>query len=151
MKILEKLTASAANKGVLEALDRSLAIIEFDPQGNVLGANENFCRLLGYEPAEIIGRHHRTFVEPDYAASAEYAQFWAKLGRGEFDAREYRRIGKGGKEVWIQASYNPVLNSRGQVRKVVKVAADSPPRSMPSRAAVFIKNRFRAHLGFAPN
>jgi len=132
MKILEKLTASAESKGVLEALDRSLAIIEFDPQGNVLGANENFCRLLGYEPAEIVGRHHRTFVEPDYAASAEYALFWAKLGRGEFDAREYRRIGKGGKEVWIQASYNPVLNSRGQVRKVVKVAADITAEKLKS-------------------
>ncbi|WP_036295437.1 PAS domain-containing methyl-accepting chemotaxis protein [Methylosinus sp. PW1] len=132
MKIIDRLTAGAEEKGVLEALDRSLAIIEFDPLGNVVGANENFCRLLGYAPADIIGRHHRLFVDPAYAAGPDYAQFWAKLGRGEYDAGEYRRIGKDGKEVWLQASYNPVRNSRGQIRKVVKVAADITAEKLKS-------------------
>src|SRR4051812_19327310 len=97
--------ASAAD--TLTALDRSLAIIEFDPSGKILGANDNFCAALGYALSEIKGRHHSLFVDPLYAASPEYRAFWAKLGRGEFDAQEYLRLGKGGAEVWIQASYNP--------------------------------------------
>jgi methyl-accepting chemotaxis protein len=124
MGMLDRLTMGSNGDAIITALHRSLAIIEFAPDGNVLSANQNFCRLLGYEPAEIIGRHHRMFVDADYARSAEYSEFWAKLGRGEFDAREYKRIGKGGKEVWIQATYNPILNARGKVTKVVKVAAD---------------------------
>ena len=117
--------ASTPNGGaVLEALNRSLAIIEFDPSGKILAANENFCRLLGYGFSEIKGRHHGLFVDPDYARSADYQAFWARLGRGEFQACEYKRIGKGGKEVWIQASYNPVKNSRGSVVKVIQVATD---------------------------
>ena len=109
---------------VLEALDRSLAIIEFDPKGRILSANDNFCSAMGYGLPEIKGRHHSMFVEPDYARSSEYQAFWDKLGRGEFDAKEYKRLGKDGREVWIQASYNPVRNARGAVVKVVKVATD---------------------------
>jgi methyl-accepting chemotaxis protein len=107
---------------MLDALHRSLAVIEFDPKGKILRANENFCRAMGYTAAEIIGRQHSIFVDPEYARGDEYLAFWAKLGRGEFDAREYLRFGKGGAEVWIQASYNPVRNGRGAVTKVVKVA-----------------------------
>ena len=109
---------------LLQALDRSLAMIEFDPKGNILSANANFCKTLGYEPSEIIGRHHSMFVEPAYASSDEYRAFWSKLGKGEFDAKEYKRFGKGGREVWIQASYNPISNSRGVVKKIVKVATN---------------------------
>ncbi len=109
---------------VLKALNRSLAIIEFDPNGTVLSANENFCNAIGYSLSEIKGQHHSMFVEPDYVRSPDYKAFWAKLNRGEFDAREYKRIGKGGREIWIQASYNPVMNARGAVLKVVKVATD---------------------------
>jgi methyl-accepting chemotaxis protein len=111
-------------KRALRALNRSLAIIEFAPDGIVLAANENFCRALGYQADEIVGKHHSLFVDPEYAKSPDYREFWVKLGRGEFDAREYKRIGKGGKEVWIQASYNPVLGSGGRVLKVIKVATD---------------------------
>jgi methyl-accepting chemotaxis protein len=111
-------------KRTLKAIGRSLAVIEFQPDGKITTANENFCRALGYELGEIKGRHHSMFVEPDYARSPEYSEFWAKLGRGEFDAREYKRIGKGGREIWIQASYNPVLSGSGAVDKVVKVAMD---------------------------
>jgi len=112
------------SKLVIEALSRSLGIIEFDLRGTVLTANENFCKVLGYDLAEIKGQHHSKFIEPAYAQSVEYREFWAKLGRGEFDAQEYKRIGKGGREVWIQASYNPVKSSNGTVLKVVKVATD---------------------------
>ncbi len=111
-------------KRTLAALGRSLALIEFEPDGKIITANENFCRALDYDLSEIKGKHHSMFVEPDYVRSPEYREFWAKLGRGEFDAREYKRIGKGGKEVWIQASYNPVLSASGKVLKVVKAATD---------------------------
>jgi methyl-accepting chemotaxis protein len=114
--------AGSDSQSVLAALGRSLAIIEFDPVGNVLTANGNFCEALGYRLDEIKGRHHSLFVDPEEVRSPDYKAFWAKLGRGEFDAREYKRIGKGGREVWIQASYNPVTDAKGAVRKVVKVA-----------------------------
>ncbi|PIB93716.1 methyl-accepting chemotaxis protein [Caulobacter sp. FWC2] len=115
-------SSGAESSQTLAAIGRALAIIEFDTAGKILTANENFCAAMGYALSEIKGRHHSLFVEPDYARSAEYTAFWAKLGRGEFDAREYLRIGKGGAEVWIQASYNPVRNGKGVVTKVVKVA-----------------------------
>ncbi|WP_040485664.1 PAS domain-containing protein, partial [Lutibaculum baratangense] len=114
----------AGDGAVLSAIGRALAMIEFTPEGAVITANENFCRVMGYRLDEIVGRHHSIFVDPDHAASPDYRLFWTKLGRGEFDAREYRRIGKGGKEVWIQASYTPVVNGRGRVVKIVKVATD---------------------------
>ncbi len=110
------------SQAILNALSRSLATIEFDPSGKILSANDNFCNALGYSLAEIKGQHHSMFVDADYARSQDYKDFWAKLNRGQFDAREYKRIGKGGREVWIQASYNPVVNSKGVVQKVVKVA-----------------------------
>ncbi|PVM84489.1 chemotaxis protein [Caulobacter radicis] len=117
-----QLRGASGERATLEALDRSLAIIEFDPQGTILAANRNFCAALGYSLSEIRGRHHSLFVDPAFAKTVDYAAFWTKLGRGEFDAQEYLRIGKGGTEVWIQASYNPVRNARGVVSKVVKVA-----------------------------
>ena len=116
--------AARHSDAVLAALDRSLAIIEFTADGTILKANATFCNALGYERSEIEGRHHSMFVEPAYAASDEYRAFWAKLGRGEFDAREYKRLAKGGREIWIQASYNPIVTSKGAVAKVVKVATD---------------------------
>ena len=116
-------TASSADR-VLQALNRSLAIIEFDPRGQVLTANANFLHVMGFSLDEIKGRHHRQFVDSAYAESADYQAFWDRLGRGEFDAGEYKRLGKGGKEVWLQASYNPVRDGQGRVVKVVKVAAD---------------------------
>ena len=111
-------------KRVLKALGRSLAIVEFEPNGKVIAANENFCRLLGYQPAEIEGKPHSLFVDSDTAKSPDYAEFWTKLGRGEFDAGEYKRVGKDGREVWIRASYNPVVSASGKALKVVEVASD---------------------------
>ncbi len=109
---------------VLAALDRSLAIITFDPTGKIISANENFCKSIGYTEAEIKGQHHSMFVDPAYVHTQAYKDFWTSLARGEYDAREYKRFGKGGREIWLQASYNPVLNGRGKVVKVVKVATD---------------------------
>ncbi len=114
----------AQQNPTLTALSQSLAIIEFDPRGTILTANPNFCAAIGYGLSEIVGQNHSMFVEPEHARSPEYREFWAKLGRGEFDAREYKRIYKGGREIWIQASYSPVKNSRGVVTKVVKQATD---------------------------
>jgi methyl-accepting chemotaxis protein len=119
---LRNLTGEASGK--IDALDKSLAMIEFDAKGTILSANANFCEALGYEAREIVGKHHSMFVEPEYAASQAYRDFWAQLIQGRFDAREYLRFGKGGKEVWIQASYNPVKNAAGKVTKILKVATD---------------------------
>jgi methyl-accepting chemotaxis protein len=110
--------------GQLSAINRSQAVIEFGLDGTVLSANENFLNALGYALEEIRGQHHRMFVDPAERDSAEYAAFWQKLGRGEYDAGQYRRIGKGGREVWIQASYNPILDAKGRPAKVVKFATD---------------------------
>jgi len=109
---------------VMAALHRSQAVIEFKLDGTIITANENFLRALGYSLDEIKGRHHSMFVEPAYKESAEYREFWAKLNRGEFQAAQYKRIGKGGKEIWIEASYNPILGKNGKPYKVVKFATD---------------------------
>ena len=111
-------------EATLGALARSLGIIAFSPDGTVLTANENFLAVIGYSLPEIQGQHHSLFVEPAYRDSAEYKAFWDKLRQGEFKAARYKRIAKGGREVWIEASYNPVLDRSGKTYKVVKVATD---------------------------
>jgi methyl-accepting chemotaxis protein len=112
------------NEGKLNAIDKTQATIEFSLDGKVQDANANFLKALGYTIEEIRGQHHSMFVEPAYRQSAEYRLFWEKLGRGEADAGQYKRIGKGGREVWIQASYNPILDRTGRAFKVVKYATD---------------------------
>lgn len=101
-----------------------MAVIEFSLDGTVLAANQNFLQVMGYRLEEIVGKHHRMFVDAGTRQSAEYRAFWDSLGRGAFDAGRYRRIGKDGREVWIQASYNPVLDEHGRPYKVVKYATD---------------------------
>ncbi|MEY9581607.1 PAS domain S-box-containing protein [Sinorhizobium fredii] len=108
---------------IIAALSKSQAIIQFDLTGNILTANENFCKALGYGLYEIVGQHHRIFCPADYAATPEYREFWARLGRGEFDSNAYKRVTKGGREIWIQATYNPVFRN-GRPYKVVKFATD---------------------------
>ncbi|WP_313060522.1 methyl-accepting chemotaxis protein [Agrobacterium cavarae] len=108
-------------KAVLAALGRSLAIIEFDTSGKILSANENFCTAMGYTADQLIGKHHSMFCEPSYANSDDYRQFWKNLAAGRFDKRQYKRIANGGQEVWIEASYNPVM-AGGSVKSVVKLA-----------------------------
>jgi methyl-accepting chemotaxis protein len=107
-----------------QAISRAQAVIEFRMDGTVVTANENFLRALGYTLPEIVGKHHSMFVSPSERDSAAYREFWAKLNRGEHDAAEYKRIGKGGREVWILASYNPVIDQNGKPFKVVKFATD---------------------------
>jgi len=116
--------AVAETKGVINAISTSQALIEFNLDGTVLTANDNFLTTLGYQLTEVQGRHHRMFCDPAYAASGDYQAFWAKLNRGEFDAGVYKRLGKGGKEIWIQASYNPIMDVNGKPCKVMKFATD---------------------------
>ena len=114
----------ADSRGQIAAIGRAQAVIEFDMSGNILSVNDNFARVMGYSAAEVVGKHHRTFVDDVYAASSEYRVFWDKLNRGESDINSYKRIAKGGREVWIQASYNPIPDLSGKPFKVVKYATD---------------------------
>ena len=109
---------------IYQALDRVQAIIEFDLDGTVISANENFLHIFDYELDEVVGQHHRMFCDPEYAESDAYAEFWNKLGRGEFHAEEFKRLAKGGRELWLQASYNPVFDDDGKPLRVVKFATD---------------------------
>jgi methyl-accepting chemotaxis protein len=122
--ISEQKMRLADYEGQIAAIDKAQAVIEFDLDGTIRTANSNFLSVLGYTLDEVKGRHHSLFVTPADRDSAEYRAFWAKLGRGEYDAAQYLRIGKGGREVWIQASYNPVLDPNGKPFKVVKYATD---------------------------
>ncbi|HEU4620758.1 MAG TPA: PAS domain-containing methyl-accepting chemotaxis protein [Burkholderiaceae bacterium] len=115
---------NADYEGKVNAINRGQAVIEFDLQGIVLQANKNFFDVMGYTAEEVIGQHHRMFCDPEYARSPAYKQFWQKLSRGEFEGGEYKRIGKGGKEIWIQATYNPIFDLNGNPLKVVKFALD---------------------------
>jgi methyl-accepting chemotaxis protein len=117
-------TAASDGAGRLDAISRVQAVIEFTTDGVVVAANDNFLNTLGYRLDEIVGKHHRMFVEPAFAASVEYTQFWSRLAAGEFQKAEYKRIGKGGKEVWIEASYNPIFDPKGRITRVVKFAID---------------------------
>jgi methyl-accepting chemotaxis protein len=132
MKFATDITAAkkqaAEDKGKLEALSRAQAVIEFTPEGNIITANENFLVALGYSLSEIVGKHHAMFCEADYSRSPAYKAFWAKLAAGEFAADQFKRIAKGGREIYIQASYNPILDASGRVFKVVKFATDVTER-----------------------
>ncbi len=110
--------------GLLNAIDKVQAVIEFNMDGTIITANDNFLNALGYTLEEVQGQHHSMFADEAFKASAEYKKFWASLNRGEYEAKEYKRIGKGGKEVWINASYNPVFDTDGKPYKVVKYATD---------------------------
>ena len=123
-EITEAKLRSLDHAGQIEAVSKSQAVIHFDLDGNILGANENFLNTVGYTLGEIQGRHHSIFVEPDFAESAEYKGFWRDLKAGEFKAGEFKRVNKAGEDVWIQASYNPILDELGNPFKVVKFATD---------------------------
>lgn len=114
----------------LAALDKSQATIEFKTDGTILTANDNFLKAMGYRLEEIVGKHHSMFVEPEYRNSAEYKEFWKKLAAGEFQQAQFKRISKGGREIWIEASYNPLLNSRGVPFRIVKYATDITTKTL---------------------
>ncbi len=138
---------------IIDALSRSQAVIQFDLTGKILTANENFCRALGYELKEIVGKHHRIFCEAAYTASDEYRQFWERLGRGEFDSSSYKRLRKDGGEIWIQASYNPVFRG-GKPYKVVKFASDiteAKKRATEDASKLDAISRSQAVIEFTPS
>jgi PAS domain S-box-containing protein len=110
--------------GQIEAINKFQSVIEFDVNGIIQNANENFCKGVGYRLDEIKGQHHRMFVAKEYGSSQEYKDFWLRLKSGEYQAGEYKRFGKDGREIWIQASYNPILDPNGEVFKIVKYATD---------------------------
>ena len=115
---------NAEFEGKINAIDKSQGTIEFNMDGTVITSNDNFLNVLGYSLEEVKGKHHRMFCEEDYANSSDYKEFWEKLNQGEFNSGEYKRIGKNGREVFIQASYNPILDLNGKPMKVLKIASD---------------------------
>jgi methyl-accepting chemotaxis protein len=138
--------------GQVAAIRKSQAVIEFNMEGTVLDANDKFLGALGYTLDEVKGRHHSIFVDEAYRQSPDYKEFWARLNRGEYQAAEYKRIGKGGKEVWIQASYNPILDRNGKPFKVVKFATDMTEQklalnAMLADAAMLTKAAVEGKLG----
>lgn len=122
--ITEQKVKTADYEGQLAAISKSQAVISFSLDGRILDANANFLKAVGYTIEEVRGQHHSIFVDPTHRQSHEYRLFWDKLGRGEYDAGEYKRIARGGREIWLQASYNPILNADGKPFKVVKYASD---------------------------
>ncbi|NVK55989.1 MAG: PAS domain-containing protein [Alteromonadaceae bacterium] len=139
---------------MLAALDRSQGVIEFRPDGEIVKANDNFLSLMGYSAADVIGKHHRIFVDPEYARSSEYREFWAQLQRGEFASGEFLRYDSSGNEVWIQASYNPVSTSDGQVTRVVKYASDITAQKRKNAyysGQIKAINNSQAVIEFEPN
>ena len=140
------------SKTVLEALGRSQAIIEFNLDGTIITANENFCRALGYDLNEIKGKHHRIFCDPAYTATQDYRDFWAMLNRGQFESREYKRIRKDGGEIWINASYNPVFRG-AKLWKIVKFATDitaAKQKSAEDAGKLDAISRVQATIEFTP-
>ncbi|MDD1531692.1 histidine kinase, partial [Bradyrhizobium sp. WBOS2] len=122
--ITAKKIRSMTDASKIAAIGRAQAVIEFRLDGTIVSANENFCKALGYSLAEIEGKHHSLFVAEAERNGAAYREFWAKLNRGEYQSGEFKRIGKGGREVWILASYNPLLDETGKPFGVVKFATD---------------------------
>ncbi len=144
--ITNDMMLAAETKGKIDAIGLSQAVIEFDMQGNILSANPNFLRTMGYTLAEIRGQHHSMFCEPGLVQSQDYRDFWADLGEGKFQSARYRRIGKHGAEVWIQATYNPILDVDGNPYKVVKYATDVTAQVQRERAVAQRVNDITAVL-----
>jgi len=126
---------AADSDGQIEAIGKSQAVIEFNMDGTIRTANRNFCGALGYSLSEIQGKHHRMFVEPQERDAPAYREFWESLNRGQYQAAEYKRIAKGGREIWIQASYNPILDLNGKPFKVVKYATDITAQAIGRKKA----------------
>nr|WP_181289673.1 PAS domain-containing methyl-accepting chemotaxis protein [Pseudomonas brassicacearum] len=128
LDVTARVASDAEIRGRLAALDRAMAVIEFDLGGNIITANENFLRTMNYSLAEIKGKHHRLFCEASLVNSSEYNDFWRRLNAGEFFSGQFKRLGKHGKVVWLEASYNPVYDAEGKLSKVVKFASDITER-----------------------
>ncbi|MEN5090123.1 PAS domain-containing methyl-accepting chemotaxis protein [Pseudomonas protegens] len=128
-KTIDSLNQTIAEQSrLLDAIDRSMAVIEFDLQGTVLRANDNFLKTLGYRQDQVIGQSHRLFCLPEYARSADYQQLWTRLKNGQFESGTFERVGAAGQSLWLEASYNPIRDASGTVYKVVKYALDVTAR-----------------------
>ncbi|WP_085899615.1 methyl-accepting chemotaxis protein [Kiloniella majae] len=145
--ITQQTLQNADYKGQINAIGKSQAVISFKLDGTILDANDNFLNTVGYRLDEIQGQHHRMFVEQKDRESEEYTNFWASLRRGEFQTAEYKRLGKGGKEVWIQASYNPIFDPEGRPFKIVKFAADITPQVINRQKAAKVGEIVDENLG----
>ncbi len=144
----------STRRDALEALERSQAVIEFTPQGEILRANENFLGALGYDLGEIVGRHHSMFVPEEDRSSEDYTAFWADLARGAFKSAEFRRVTKQGRSIFIQATYNPLMNRQGEVVKVVKFATDITEDAVRRRdleSQIEAVSRANAMIEFKPD
>ncbi len=149
--VTEGKTRTVEFEGMINAVGRSQAMVEFDLEGRVLNANDNFLRLMGYRAEEVVGRHHRMFCDEATATSATYSEFWDRLGRGEFHGGEYKRVAQGGREVWISATYNPILDLNGKPFKVVKFATDiteSKQRTAENEGRITAIHRAQAVIEF---
>jgi len=131
----QDVTAQRTNAGMIEAFDRNQAVIEFDTEGNILKANENFLATVGYAEHEVVGSHHRMFCETSLVNSAEYREFWANLANGETQSGQFKRLNKAGEEIWLQANYTPIIDSHGKTFKIVKSAADVTERELARQAS----------------
>ena len=138
IKLASDVTAQVEDRlrsaGVLEAIDRSMAVIAFSPDGHVQHANGNFLQCLGYQLDDVLGQHHRMFCTRDYAASPAYASFWDGLRQGRYHQGQVQRVSRQGRTVWMEASYNPVFTQEGTVSGVVKVATDITDKVMQGQA-----------------
>jgi methyl-accepting chemotaxis protein len=134
---------AADSAGQIAAIGKSQAVIEFKMDGTVVQANDNFLNTLGYSLQEVQGQHHSMFVDPEYANSSEYREFWASLNRGQYQSAEFKRFGKGGKEVWMQSSYNPILDVNGNPVKVVEYATDVTAQVKARQETIALRERER--------
>lgn len=141
-------------EGVMEAIQRSMAVIEFEPSGHILTANANFLAATGYQLSEIEGQHHRMFCQGNYTDSHEYQQFWQRLNNGEILSGQFERVRKDGATLWLEASYNPVLDKAGKLIKVVKFASDITQkvnRELENKAKLDALSRSTAIIEFKPD
>jgi methyl-accepting chemotaxis protein len=145
--VTQQKVAAAFAQSQVAAISRSQAVIEFELDGRVVQANENFCQALGYRLDEIQGQHHSLFVDPTERASESYRDFWRKLAAGEFVSGQFRRIAKGGREIWIQGSYNPIFDLDGKPYKVVKFAIDITEQVTQQKNRVEAFKQVDAQLG----
>ncbi|MET0052420.1 MAG: methyl-accepting chemotaxis protein, partial [Candidatus Thiodiazotropha sp.] len=132
--ISDRIAQGSRQQAMVDTIERSMAVIEFDLNGTVLRANNNFLQLMGYASDQVTGRHHRMFCASDYASSDEYQQFWRHLASGEYVSGQFHRLDSRGQEIWLEATYNPVFDPDGSVSKVVKFASDITDRILTHRA-----------------
>jgi PAS domain S-box-containing protein len=128
----------------MNAINQSNAVIEFDLSGNIIYANQNFCNVMGYTLKELKGNHHRIFCTEEYSKSDEYKEFWSKLKNGDFVSSQFNRVKKDGEEIWLQATYNPILDNDGQVIRVMKIAVDITDKVLQSKE-IERKNTYLEH------